>query len=301
MMLKLKQLPMSSIYALYRFEISIFMYVILCYSMNTCTTRACLIVSMEEGVGLANPEEDHFSRCEGLAVSSYGLKYTCHSQRYQNQNMNAKISDFGITRIFSLDETTARSQTFAGTFGYMALEYAFHLWGQGELYRFKDPLMMEDDHVHNELSRILNIKKTKCVLGDVSSNHMPNANRLSNKSEYSGYMAILGTTNDFGIRRWKGLVPQIPKIFFSEFFDHRKASKSSVKVYCSLPVKVTVASRKNQFAGEDDTVAPEKTTLLVPELSKNCTLVPELSENCSLVPELSENGSLVPEVSEIAV
>ena len=112
--------------------------------------------------------------------------------------------------------------------------------------------------------------------------------------------------NDFGIRRWKGLVPQIPKIFFSEFFDHRKASKSSVKVYCSLPVKVTVARRKNQFAGEDDTVAPETrrrrrhcsspvavdcSSPVAVHCSSTvaiCNLVPELSENCSLVPELSE-------------
>ncbi|KAL4557411.1 hypothetical protein LXL04_035588 [Taraxacum kok-saghyz] len=64
---------------------------------------------------------------------------------------------------------------------------------------------------------------------------------------YQGEIKEIGASdkNDFGIRRWKGLVPQIPKIFFSEFFDHRKASKSSVKVYCSLPVKVTVDRRKN--------------------------------------------------------
>ena len=93
---------------------------------------------------------------------------------------------------------------------------------------------------------------------------------------------------------------------FSEVFDHRKASKSSVKVYCSLPVKDTVACWKNQFAGEDDTVVPEtcrrrrhcSNTVAV---SENCSLVPELSENCSLVPKLSENCSLVPELSEIAV
>ncbi|KAL4561613.1 hypothetical protein LXL04_033783 [Taraxacum kok-saghyz] len=65
--------------------------------------------------------------------------------------------------------------------------------------------------------------------------------------DFSGHPS--SSRNDFGIRRWKGLVPQNPKIFFSEFFDHRKASKS--------PVKVTVARRKNQFAGENDTVAPE--------------------------------------------
>ncbi|KAL4591207.1 hypothetical protein LXL04_004161 [Taraxacum kok-saghyz] len=40
-----------------------------------------------------------------------------------DQNMNAKISDFGMTRFLSLDETTAMSLTFSVTFGYMAPEY----------------------------------------------------------------------------------------------------------------------------------------------------------------------------------
>lgn len=35
--------------------------------------------------------------------------------------------------------------------------------------------------------------------------------------------------NEFGVYRWKGLAPRIPKIFFSEFFDHRKTSESPVK------------------------------------------------------------------------
>ncbi|KAL4567374.1 hypothetical protein LXL04_022957 [Taraxacum kok-saghyz] len=69
--------------------------------------------------------------------------------------------------------------------------------------------------------------------------------------------SVSNEQNDFGIRRWKGLVPQIPKIFFSEFFDHRKASKSPVKVTVATGEDDTVARRKNQFAGEDDTVAPE--------------------------------------------
>ncbi|KAL4571868.1 hypothetical protein LXL04_018635 [Taraxacum kok-saghyz] len=41
---------------------------------------------------------------------------------------------------------------------------------------------------------------------------------------------------------------------FSEFFDHRKASKIVGQSYCSGD---TVDHRKNQFAGEDDTVAQE--------------------------------------------
>ncbi|KAL4591200.1 hypothetical protein LXL04_004153 [Taraxacum kok-saghyz] len=40
-----------------------------------------------------------------------------------DQNMNAKISFFGMTRFLSLDETTARSQKFSVTFGCMAPEY----------------------------------------------------------------------------------------------------------------------------------------------------------------------------------
>ncbi|CAK9169898.1 unnamed protein product [Ilex paraguariensis] len=40
--------------------------------------------------------------------------------------MNPKISDFGMARLFALDETQGNTSRIAGTYGYMAPEYAMH-------------------------------------------------------------------------------------------------------------------------------------------------------------------------------
>ncbi|OIT26564.1 cysteine-rich receptor-like protein kinase 10 [Nicotiana attenuata] len=40
--------------------------------------------------------------------------------------MNPKISDFGMARLFTLDETQGNTSRIAGTYGYMAPEYAMH-------------------------------------------------------------------------------------------------------------------------------------------------------------------------------
>ncbi|CAL5432056.1 unnamed protein product [Camellia sinensis] len=41
-----------------------------------------------------------------------------------DENMNAKISDFGMARIFKINETEANTKRPAGTYGYMSPEYA---------------------------------------------------------------------------------------------------------------------------------------------------------------------------------
>ncbi|XP_042383038.1 G-type lectin S-receptor-like serine/threonine-protein kinase At4g27290 [Zingiber officinale] len=41
-------------------------------------------------------------------------------------NMDPKISDFGLAKLFGADETQGNTQRIAGTFGYMAPEYAMH-------------------------------------------------------------------------------------------------------------------------------------------------------------------------------
>ncbi|XP_050944589.1 cysteine-rich receptor-like protein kinase 10 isoform X1 [Cucumis melo] len=40
--------------------------------------------------------------------------------------MNPKIADFGMARLFKLDETRRHTQRIVGTYGYMAPEYVFH-------------------------------------------------------------------------------------------------------------------------------------------------------------------------------
>ncbi|KAL0926680.1 hypothetical protein M5K25_002925 [Dendrobium thyrsiflorum] len=41
-------------------------------------------------------------------------------------NMNPKISDFGLAKLFPIDETQRNASHIAGTYGYMAPEYALH-------------------------------------------------------------------------------------------------------------------------------------------------------------------------------
>ncbi|XP_027364933.1 cysteine-rich receptor-like protein kinase 10 [Abrus precatorius] len=43
-----------------------------------------------------------------------------------DENMNPKISDFGMAKIFRADQTHVNTQRIVGTFGYMSPEYAMH-------------------------------------------------------------------------------------------------------------------------------------------------------------------------------
>ncbi|XP_062011386.1 cysteine-rich receptor-like protein kinase 44 [Rosa rugosa] len=43
-----------------------------------------------------------------------------------DDNMNPKIADFGMARMFAMDQTQGATKTIVGTYGYMAPEYAIH-------------------------------------------------------------------------------------------------------------------------------------------------------------------------------
>eukprot|EP00261_Vitis_vinifera_P039829 XP_019081072.1 PREDICTED: putative receptor-like protein kinase At4g00960 [Vitis vinifera] len=55
-----------------------------------------------------------------------------------DEDMNPKISDFGMARLFSMDETHANASRIAGTYGYMAPEYAHqgHFSTKSDVYSF---------------------------------------------------------------------------------------------------------------------------------------------------------------------
>ncbi|TQE04138.1 hypothetical protein C1H46_010250 [Malus baccata] len=43
-----------------------------------------------------------------------------------DEDMNPKIADFGMARLFTMDQTQGDTKTIVGTYGYMAPEYAIH-------------------------------------------------------------------------------------------------------------------------------------------------------------------------------
>ncbi|XP_057996322.1 cysteine-rich receptor-like protein kinase 25 isoform X2 [Hevea brasiliensis] len=55
-----------------------------------------------------------------------------------DEDTNAKISDFGMARIFGVDQTQANTRRIVGTFGYMAPEYAMlgHYSVKSDVYSF---------------------------------------------------------------------------------------------------------------------------------------------------------------------
>ncbi|KAL7242710.1 hypothetical protein ACSBR1_015154 [Camellia fascicularis] len=72
---------------------------------------------------VANKSLDYFLFDSRLRVIHRDLKA---SNILLDENMNAKVSDFGLARIFGVDQTQANTDRVIGTYGYMSPEYTMH-------------------------------------------------------------------------------------------------------------------------------------------------------------------------------
>ncbi|KAG5622800.1 hypothetical protein H5410_008018 [Solanum commersonii] len=85
-----------------------------------------------------------------------------------DEEMNPKIADFGMARLFTLDETQGNTIRIVGTYGYMAPEYAMHgqfsvksdawtNWQEGTATNLIDPMFRGSSGLVRDIMRYIHI------------------------------------------------------------------------------------------------------------------------------------------------
>ncbi|CAL5408597.1 unnamed protein product [Camellia sinensis] len=72
-----------------------------------------------------------------------------------DNEMNPKISDFGIARAFGAGQISEKTKTVIGTYGYMSPEYAWKLWIEGNAIQLVDKKL--------DTSAMLTLEVLKCI------------------------------------------------------------------------------------------------------------------------------------------